>query len=150
MTVREFTVLGEPRPKKRPRVFKGRGVNPRENVENEARVRDAYLAAYPDASRFTGHVQMVMSFYLGDLRRVDLDNLAKLVQDALNGVAFQDDSQITRLVAVKVHPSERVPGKNGRLRKRRSGDILLRPSDGEPYDPHTEVVLMSSEETDDA
>ncbi|ERH29763.1 RusA family crossover junction endodeoxyribonuclease [Alloscardovia omnicolens] len=145
MTVREFTVAGEPRPKKRPKVFHGRGVNPKENVVNERAIRDAYIAAFPDAPRFTGNVQILMMFYLGDFRRVDVDNLAKLVQDALNGVAFVDDSQITRLVAGKVHPSRMVPGQRGRLRKRRAGDVLTRPSNGEPYDPHTEVVLISDD-----
>jgi len=33
----------------------------------------------------------------------DLDNLAKFVKDCLNGVAWQDDSQVCRLVAQKVY-----------------------------------------------
>lgn len=148
MTVREFTVVGEPRPKKRPRVFRGRGVNPKENVANEKIIRDAYITAFPDAPRFTGSVHLVVSFYLSDFRRVDVDNLAKLVQDALNGVAFVDDSQIMRLVAFKVAPSRKVPGCGGRLRKRRSGDVLTHPSTGEPYDPHTEVVIISQNDDD--
>ncbi|OFQ96886.1 MULTISPECIES: RusA family crossover junction endodeoxyribonuclease [Alloscardovia] len=145
MTVREFTVAGEPRPKKRPKVFHGRGVNPKENVVNERAIRDAYLAEFPDAVPFSGGVKILMTFYLGDFRRVDVDNLAKLVQDALNSVAFVDDSQITRLVASKVHPSRMVPGRNGRLRYRRAGDVLTHPDTGEPYDPHTEVVLISDD-----
>ena len=36
-----------------------------------------------------------------DLQKPDIDNVAKLVMDALNGVAWQDDSQVTQLVAGK-------------------------------------------------
>jgi Holliday junction resolvase RusA-like endonuclease len=39
---------------------------------------------------------------MGTKRVKDVDNMLKLVQDALNGRAFEDDSQIVRLVGVKV------------------------------------------------
>ena len=36
-----------------------------------------------------------------DLQKPDADNIAKLVLDALNGVAYEDDSQVVGLVVVK-------------------------------------------------
>ncbi len=40
------------------------------------------------------------------LPRSDLDNMAKAVLDALNGVAWVDDSQVSRLVVEKSYGSE--------------------------------------------
>ena len=36
----------------------------------------------------------------------DLDNLAKGVMDALNGIVFADDAQVTRLTTEKVQSAE--------------------------------------------
>jgi Holliday junction resolvase RusA-like endonuclease len=49
-----------------------------------------------------GTLRVELRFYRGDKRHVDSDNLAKLVLDALNGVAWVDDSQIT-LLSVDKH-----------------------------------------------
>ncbi|NOQ34238.1 MAG: RusA family crossover junction endodeoxyribonuclease [Methanosarcinales archaeon] len=38
---------------------------------------------------------------VGYLKRQDLDNIAKIVLDALKGYLFKDDSQIVRLLLVK-------------------------------------------------
>ena len=38
-----------------------------------------------------------------DTRKPDLDNVAKLVMDALNGVAYDDDKQITSMSVSKVN-----------------------------------------------
>ncbi len=38
-------------------------------------------------------------------KEVDVDNLAKCVLDALNGIAFDDDSQVSTLISQKIiHP----------------------------------------------
>lgn len=37
----------------------------------------------------------------------DLDNLAKFVKDALNGVAYKDDSQIINLTVSKIYGAAR-------------------------------------------
>ena len=42
-------------------------------------------------------VELVMH-YVGDIPRLDLDNLAKALLDALKGHVFFDDSQIARLL----------------------------------------------------
>lgn len=40
-------------------------------------------------------------FVMPDRRRCDIDNLAKLPMDALNGIVWKDDSQIVQLVVTK-------------------------------------------------
>lgn len=42
--------------------------------------------------------------------RPDLDNLVKLVLDALNGVAYADDSQIVRIHAFKKYSGDHPDG----------------------------------------
>lgn len=142
MAVREFIVPGQPVPKERPRVYKGHAVTPKKTVIAEAAVREAYLKDYFGYEPFEGDVTIMCRFYLQDNRRMDLDNLLKLVQDALNEVAFNDDKQITRVVANKITPSRMVIGVRGRPRKRRTGDPLTSSTYGEPYDPHTHVVVI--------
>lgn len=45
----------------------------------------------------SGAVRMRLEFVLPSRRRVDLDNLSKAVLDALNGIVWHDDRQVTRL-----------------------------------------------------
>lgn len=142
LAVREFIVSGQPVPKARPRVYRKRGVTPKKTIDAETRVREAYLAGYPNYPIFEGNIILQCRFYLQNNRRVDVDNLLKLVQDALNGFAFKDDSQIIRVIAAKITPSRLVEGASGRLRKRRGEDPLTASLDGEPYDPHTHVVVI--------
>lgn len=40
------------------------------------------------------------------IKRPDIDNLTKFALDCLNGIVFQDDSQISRLYAKKLYGSE--------------------------------------------
>ncbi|MBX9745375.1 MAG: RusA family crossover junction endodeoxyribonuclease [Hyphomonadaceae bacterium] len=49
----------------------------------------------PKAGEF--EVELVME-YIGEVPRLDLDNLAKALLDALKGHVFFDDSQIARLL----------------------------------------------------
>lgn len=49
----------------------------------------------------TGDVHAHLSFFLPDHHRRDCDNLSKAVLDGLNGIAFEDDKNITRLVIEK-------------------------------------------------
>lgn len=92
-----FTVPTNPRPKERPRVVDGHTYTPKETEQAEALVRAA--ARLAGARPHTQPVRLVVRAYRGDARRVDLDNLVKLVSDALNGTAYEDDHQIKALVA---------------------------------------------------
>jgi Holliday junction resolvase RusA-like endonuclease len=115
-----FTVPGKPVGKARPRFSRRGGVwTPSETIAQEERVRQAWAAAgSPD---IPGLVQIVLAFSFvrpashfkktGDLNTIglaavpgghrDWDNLAKLVTDALNGLAFEDDRLICRAVVMK-------------------------------------------------
>ena len=85
---------GEPLPKERPRAAQGRAFTPKRTRDAEKRVLDAFRAAYPDVDPLTGRLLVDVKFYRRTRRGVDLDNLAKLCLDALNGVAYRDDEQI--------------------------------------------------------
>jgi Holliday junction resolvase RusA-like endonuclease len=94
-----FCVPGNPVPKGRPRFFRGHAVTPRETRAAEEVVK---LCARRAGSRpRDGEVALSLVFYRRTRQACDLDNLVKLVSDALNGVAFADDRQIVLLRAEK-------------------------------------------------
>ena len=100
-TVR-FVVLGEPRPKPRPRFGNhGRAYTPRAARASETIVKWEALRAMTGRALLVGPVRVTLRFYVGNARRVDVDNLAKLTLDALNGTVWRDDSQIAALTTVK-------------------------------------------------
>lgn len=87
-----FTVMGEPRSKQRPRVTQRGTYTPKETLEAEARIRNAWREL--GVSKFQYQVIVRLDFYNGNKRRRDIDNMAKLVLDALNREAFDDDYQV--------------------------------------------------------
>ena len=64
------------------------------------RVRDAANQFWLEASPVAGFL-MVTVIYFHDGKPFDVDNIAKPVLDALKGMVFGDDSQITDLVCRK-------------------------------------------------
>jgi Holliday junction resolvase RusA-like endonuclease len=134
----DFTVWGEPIPKGRPRVFGRRAITPQRTLDAQDEVRAAFLRAYPLAELLHEDVEILLHFWCGTRQRKDFDNLAKTVTDALNELAFDDDSQIMSALIVKTIPDRRVPGKRG-LRLRKKGDV---PSfGGKEYQPHTDITI---------
>ena len=121
-----FTVPGEPVPQPRPRVST-RGGFARAYVPAKHPVH-AYRDAVAAAARAAGAgvhgepVSVVIDFVWERpkshlrksgvkpdapvLPRPDLDNTTKAVLDSLNGVAWEDDSQVQRLVAEKSYGPE--------------------------------------------
>jgi len=121
-----FSVPGDPVPQPRPRVST-RGGFARAYVPKTHAVH-AYRAAIADAARAAGAgvhgepVNVVIDFVAQrpkshlrksgvkpdapKLPRFDLDNAAKACLDALNGVAWEDDSQVARLVVEKSYGTE--------------------------------------------
>lgn len=90
-------VPGNPVPKERPR-FNGRiAYTPKKTRDAEDWIR-AHCNRLPC---LTGPLKLRIAFFRKDAQPCDLDNLAKLVQDALNGRAFKDDRQIVVLAASK-------------------------------------------------
>lgn len=104
--------------KGRPRVDgrSGRMYTPAATSSAERELRDAWVAVNGMAmAGWEGPVAVRVAYvrplaksnpkrWLGraDTSRPDLDNVAKLALDALNGVAFADDRQVVRLEAEKL------------------------------------------------
>jgi Holliday junction resolvase RusA-like endonuclease len=140
MTGYAIKIPGEPIPKARPRVYQGHGITPKRTLDAEKRVRAAFQTRYPDSTPNDGPVEISAVFYMSKRGRPDLDNLLKLVMDALNGLAYQDDAQVIRFHATKIMPDQRVRGyRPGTMRNRRAGDQLTHHN--EPYVTHTLVSI---------
>lgn len=90
-----FTVFGEPRSKQRPRVTRYGAYTPKETLVAEEKIRQVWRSL--DTEPFPHHVLVSIDFFNGNKRRRDLDNMAKLVLDALNKEAYVDDNQIVAL-----------------------------------------------------
>ena len=51
--------------------------------------------------RMDGYLMACMTFYCEHLLRIDVDNAAKLILDALNNVIYEDDAYVIKLIASK-------------------------------------------------
>lgn len=114
----QFTVLGRPRGKGRPRFGNGRTYTDKQTLEYERLIATRAAEAMPCAAVETP-VSVRIVVYKGipaswsKTRRQrammggeipgkpDLDNVAKAVLDALNGVAYVDDVQVVKLAVSK-------------------------------------------------
>lgn len=92
-----FFVDGEPRAKQSFRVSgRGGGFQP---ARIKAWQSDVGWCAQQALRRLEmiepikGNLSVELTFFLGNARRIDLDNLSKAVQDGLNNVAWLDDQQ---------------------------------------------------------
>ena len=118
MTTIHFTIPGKPRGKQRPRVTRNGSFTPKETRKYEAAVQKAFYAARWEAEREKGiifdltKITRVSVHFLAYFpvpeswtkakkksaygqpytSKPDLDNIAKIILDALNGVAFPDDA----------------------------------------------------------
>jgi Holliday junction resolvase RusA-like endonuclease len=100
--VADFIVKGEPVAKQRARIVNGHSYTPAKTVDAEELMQWAYVGVRSGyiADRENSFV-VEASFFCGNKRRKDVDNLLKLCLDALNGVAWKDDSQVTEIFARK-------------------------------------------------
>ena len=112
----KFTVLGEPKGKGRPRFIPqtGRAITPKDTVNYETLVHMEYISQC-EGFRFPDDAMLdvrILSFYgipksaskknkekmkkglLRPVKKPDMDNVVKIVADALNQVAYRDDTQI--------------------------------------------------------
>lgn len=71
------------------------------------------LEAMNGADRLDGFVEVWITFWRKDYSKVDIDNLSKAVLDAIKGIVFIDDDQVTEL-----HLLKRVSSKNPGCRVR--------------------------------
>lgn len=118
---RSFHLPGKPQQDCRPRVLKtGRAYMPKHVTDYRLRLKLAYLKVYPSKPMITGAFSIsvrvaiprpMKHFGTGKnagvlkkqfkralhVQRPDIDNFVKMALDALNGVAFLDDSQCIQL-----------------------------------------------------
>jgi Holliday junction resolvase RusA-like endonuclease len=114
----QFVVPGLPIPKARARKGKnGAWYTPKVTKQYEEAIAATFKAITHGSVRYDGPVSLSIEAVYGDdpelrvritplpsgrTKRPDVDNIAKIVMDALNGVAYEDDAQIVELYAVKV------------------------------------------------
>lgn len=118
MTYLEFTVDGEPVGKGRPRFTRsGHAYTPEKTADYEQLVKLSFRKKYPDFKPFLKVVPLSVIIYAyfpypknaGKTKRMymiptkkpDSDNIAKIICDSLNGIAYHDDSQIVELYICK-------------------------------------------------
>lgn len=122
----KFTVPGKPMGKQRPKATsRGRYTKvytPKETISYENLVIAMFRQTYPNAKPLEGEVRgFIRAFYPiplstskkrkqamleGVIRpqiKPDLDNIEKIIYDALNGIAYTDDSHITAMTISKYY-----------------------------------------------
>lgn len=114
-----FEVAGEVIGKGRPRFTRsGRTYTPKKTLDYERAIKRAYLNKYTYLSKKSLRIkicaylevakshskvkkQKMLANELQCTKKPDVDNIVKVVLDALNKVAYQDDTQVVELVAIK-------------------------------------------------
>lgn len=114
-----FTIIGKPQGKARPRFTKaGHTYTPTSTALYENSVKSAFFKAkgvimegeiravitayYPIPKATSGKVkQDMLDEKIKPTKKPDCDNVAKIILDALNKIAYNDDSQVVELVVNK-------------------------------------------------
>lgn len=113
-----IVVEGKIKGKARPKVFKGIAVTPKDSVlyENwvktcyqqqggqllEGAIRATITAYYKVPKSYTKkRVQAIREGFEYPVKKPDADNIAKIILDSLNKIAYEDDSQVIELVVLK-------------------------------------------------
>lgn len=106
-------VRGKPRPRFSSRGGYGRAYTPASYMKYERSIAKAYTEA--GGKKFIGAMSVSIFIHRElpksrpkrilaelDTSKPDIDNVAKAVLDALNGVAYEDDRQVVRLNVIKL------------------------------------------------
>lgn len=126
----EFEVPGKIIGKGRPRLnsYTGSVYTPTRTKDYESLVAQYFLLKYPKYKPFEGRLQVEINAFfevpkstkkadralmlenkINPTKKPDIDNIIKIILDAMNGIAFKDDIQITKLNVEKSYStSERV------------------------------------------
>ena len=123
----EFEVPGKITGKGRPRVntMTGAAYTPTKTKEYEDLVRQYFIMKFRGIKPLEGRISVTIKAYFGipkntskvktqemlenkisPAKKPDIDNIAKIILDALNKFAFKDDNQITKLNIEKVYSEE--------------------------------------------
>lgn len=124
-----FEVPGDPYGMPRPRFARGHAYTPKEAVAYKKKVAAKFYEAIRKKGWLRWTAQETVEVYIiacfripktitkatreriarGEerpLKKPDIDNIEKIITDALNGEAYQDDRQITKSVCEKVYAPE--------------------------------------------
>lgn len=135
-----FAVQGKPITKERPRFVNNHFYDPNRKAKQSLELcikkalRVAGVVEKPIFTPCKKHVSMVVEFHLvaTGSRSADVDNLAKFVMDACNGLVYRDDIQVFDLKAVKIPRVKKTDlGRtNVRISSLRSAQTTRAPSKG--------------------
>lgn len=104
----KFTIPGKPVPQERPYVLgyrafdRPKSVKAKRVVAQYAQIALQGLQTGLLGPKYVGSVSICLKAY-GARANADLDNLYKLVTDAMQGIVYANDSQIERINAYKLH-----------------------------------------------
>lgn len=121
-----LTIEGEPVGKGRPRVTTrgnfAHAYTPKKTKNYERLVMNAFFNTYTSNDQLSGPVEaniesyfsipkstnkktrkLMLSNKIFHTKKPDIDNIAKSVLDSLNGLAYEDDSQIVKLSGIKLY-----------------------------------------------
>ena len=125
--VYEFEVIGDIKGKARPRVntYTGTAYTPTGTKDYENVIKQYFKVKYPRYEPLDGRVAIKIIAYfevtknttkkdkklieeglLSPTKKPDIDNIVKIILDALNKMAFKYDNQITKLEVEKLYGSE--------------------------------------------
>ena len=123
----EFEVPGKITGKGRPRVntITCTAYTPAKTKEYEDLVKQYFIIKYRGAKPLEGRIAVNVKAYfaipkntskiqkqemlegiLSPVKKQDIDNIAKIILDSLNKLAFKDDNQITKLCVEKIYSEE--------------------------------------------
>ena len=123
----EFEVIGEIKGKARPRVntYTCQVYTPNSTKDYENLIKQYFQIKYPRYIPLENRVSVTINAYfkipkattkkdkalieegkLSPTKKPDIDNVVKIVLDALNKMAFKDDNQITKLQVEKFYGQE--------------------------------------------
>ena len=123
----EFEVPGKVIGKGRPRLNSYTGVvyTPTRTKDYESLVEQYFLLKYPRYKAFEGRIKVSIIAYsaipkatkksdieemlknnISPTKKPDIDNIVKIILDAMNKFAFKDDNQITKLEVEKKYALE--------------------------------------------
>lgn len=123
----EFEVPGKITGKGRPRVNTSTAIayTPAKTKEYEDLIKQYFIIKYRAIKPLEGRLSVTIKAYfaipknttkskigemlnntISPVKKPDIDNIAKIVLDALNKLAFKDDNQITKLNVEKIYSEE--------------------------------------------
>lgn len=123
----EFEIPGEIVGKGRPRMntYTGEAYTPTKTKTYEYSVRQWFVLKYPRFEMLQNRVKVTIKAYfdipkstskkdrakmlageISPTKKPDVDNIVKIILDALNKFAFKDDTQVVELIVEKVYSEE--------------------------------------------